>query len=1252
MIEGKQKTFFRNKIITKKYLQEILFWSFKNFGIARAAFLADSLKKLGFYFATQAGISISIEDLKVPTLKTGYVENANQKIEKIEFALNSGKITKVEKYQQLTDNWNITSEKLKNEIVNFFKNFDPLNPIYMMAFSGARGNLSQIRQLVGIRGLMAGPSGNIIDIPITKNFREGLSSTDYMISAYGARKGLVDTALKTADCGYLTRRLIDVAQDVLIRETECYTNQGIYLFKLDTKKGKVLSLKDRILGRILAKDIIDSNLKKIIGLKNQQINSLIIKKIEQNNLKKIIVRSPLTCQLNRSVCKNCYGWNLSNGKLVDLGEAVGIIAAQSIGEPGTQLTMRTFHTGGIFSSDSNYQIFSKVSGQVLFPKQLKTFPIRTPDGKNVLNIELSATIEVVTFKNQIIKIFLKKDTLLFVKNKEFIKKNQLIAYLPENLQSLGKKGKKILSSNISGEIIFNKKLDKIDSTIINNIEKKITNGLIWILSGKVFNLPFSAKIIKYKFSNLNNVNSIASTKFISYKSGYFKILLKDNYLNNNKYEIKLLAENFIINNFNLYSPTNQNKFLNKNYKYLSIFSLDKINFFYLTKQLKLTIKKHLTVGDLINTKFKTKVSGIIYFLKIKTNLINNKLKTYNIKEGGGIFYLPEETFFINKDISYVFIKNKNYIKSNTKITKNIYNKNPGFVEIISSNNIVNKIIIKSGYYLTIKSNQIDLSLHKKLFFKGEKIFEIYEIQQLTYSEVIKNSNSVFLLLRPIFLYEIPKKLEKKTYKIKNNKANFFEFNYTNFKHKEKVIVQNKSLVNLIKTDLNILTNKKNLNNFIAEIGFNKIKKHNFSLECNIFENIFSKINFRKNIEFPKFNVLFFVKNKQYIEPYTLIGNIEFIPNIKGKIKNIKEKKQTKFRRLLITLSDDYKKIFTENKVKINKNFIATGNILSSNLLSLDSGIVKKITSNKIEICRANPFLFSEGAEIFWQNKDFIKENENLGVLFYNKAQTGDIIQGLPKIEEILEARKPKIIIEINPGLILDSIEKKLSFFYLNNNFQLDINFYSSSIEKNIYVKNKVYMSYGHLTILSTTNPHIRLKYLNDFYKKFLSPYKSAYRSLRKIQSFLLNSIQCVYFSQGVTISDKHLEIIIKQITSKVKVKDKGDSSILSGEYIDLQQIYNMNKILKRTKSQKILYEPILLGITKASLKNQSFTSASSFQETITILTNAAIQGKVDWLRGLKENVIVGRLIPAGTGFNIYEQICHLNTILPKLVLSK
>ena len=220
---------FLNKVLDKKQLKNLILWVFRNYGVARAAKIADQLKTLGFFFATQAGISLSVEDLRIPPKKKELLTTTTDIINSTELKYSRGDITVVERFQKVIDTWNNASENLKQEVVTYFKDADPLNPVYMMAFSGARGNISQVRQLVGMRGLMADPQGQIIDLPIASNFREGLNVTEYFISSYGARKGLVDTALRTADSGYLTRRLVDVAQDVIIREIDCHTKRGIII---------------------------------------------------------------------------------------------------------------------------------------------------------------------------------------------------------------------------------------------------------------------------------------------------------------------------------------------------------------------------------------------------------------------------------------------------------------------------------------------------------------------------------------------------------------------------------------------------------------------------------------------------------------------------------------------------------------------------------------------------------------------------------------------------------------------------------------------------------------------------------------------------------------------------------------------------------------------------------------------------------------------------------------------------------------
>jgi DNA-directed RNA polymerase subunit beta' len=246
---------FRNQIIDKKQLKKLISWAFTHYGTARTAQIADELKDMGFRYATRAGVSISVEDLQVPPSKRSLLDEAQEEIRRTERRYTKGEITEVERFQKVVDTWNGTSEALKDEVVRNFKSTNPLNSVYMMAFSGARGNISQVRQLVGMRGLMANPQGEIIDLPIKTNFREGLTVTEYIISSYGARKGLVDTALRTADSGYLTRRLVDVAQDVILREIDCSTERGLWVRSMTDGERTLIPLHDRVFCRVLAAEV-------------------------------------------------------------------------------------------------------------------------------------------------------------------------------------------------------------------------------------------------------------------------------------------------------------------------------------------------------------------------------------------------------------------------------------------------------------------------------------------------------------------------------------------------------------------------------------------------------------------------------------------------------------------------------------------------------------------------------------------------------------------------------------------------------------------------------------------------------------------------------------------------------------------------------------------------------------------------------------------------------------------------------------
>jgi DNA-directed RNA polymerase subunit beta' len=359
-----------NGILKKKGLGQLVQFCYLRFGNEKTVLMVDELKNLGFLYATLAGISIGIDDMVIPSTKPKLVESAQKEQIAIQQQYLDGAITSGERYNKVIAIWSEVTEKISDEMFREMKRADSeggeFNPIFMMADSGARGSKQQMRQLSGMRGLMAKPSGEIIETPITANFREGLTVLEYFISTHGARKGLADTALKTADSGYLTRRLVDVAQDVIITEDDCGTLGGIDVSAI-VEGGEVIEeLRDRIVGRVALLDIPDTLTGDMIVPANEEITEERAHMIQMAGHEKVKIRSVLTCESKRGACEKCYGRNLATGRMVELGEAVGVIAAQSIGEPGTQLTMRTFHVGGVGQVESQSNLETKNHGIIRF----------------------------------------------------------------------------------------------------------------------------------------------------------------------------------------------------------------------------------------------------------------------------------------------------------------------------------------------------------------------------------------------------------------------------------------------------------------------------------------------------------------------------------------------------------------------------------------------------------------------------------------------------------------------------------------------------------------------------------------------------------------------------------------------------------------------------------------------------------------------------------------------------------------------
>ncbi|MBL7085176.1 MAG: DNA-directed RNA polymerase subunit beta' [Candidatus Omnitrophica bacterium] len=380
---------FVNELMNRSKLSELISNCYRKFGLHQTILLLDKLKEVGFEQATTAGISISIEEIRIPHQKQRVLKKAKEEVADVEAQYRNGLITDGERYNKIIDIWTKATDKIADSI---FELLDPFNPIFMMADSGARGSQQQIRQLAGIRGLMAKPSGEIIESPITANFREGLTVLEYFISTHGARKGLADTALKTADSGYLTRRLVDVSQDVIVNEEDCGTLNGILIGAIIEGDEVVVPLKERIIGRVSLDNIVDVVSDEVIVEQGEEISEAKAVEIEKAGIEKIRIRSVLTCEAKRGTCVKCYGRNLATGRIVELGEAVGIIAAQSIGEPGTQLTMRTFHIGGTASRVVEQSfVKSKHKGQV---KYLSLKTMETAKGGEYLALSRNGHVAI------------------------------------------------------------------------------------------------------------------------------------------------------------------------------------------------------------------------------------------------------------------------------------------------------------------------------------------------------------------------------------------------------------------------------------------------------------------------------------------------------------------------------------------------------------------------------------------------------------------------------------------------------------------------------------------------------------------------------------------------------------------------------------------------------------------------------------------------------------------------------------------
>ncbi|MCC3410342.1 MAG: DNA-directed RNA polymerase subunit beta'' [Microcoleus sp. PH2017_29_MFU_D_A] len=1286
MTENKEnkEIVFRNRVVDKGQLKKLISWSFMNYGTARTAQMADKLKDLGFRFATRAGVSISVDDLQVPPIKRQLLEAAEEEIRITEQKYTRGEITEVERFQKVIDTWNSTSEDLKDEVVKNFRATDPLNSVYMMAFSGARGNISQVRQLVGMRGLMADPQGEIIDLPIKTNFREGLTVTEYIISSYGARKGLVDTALRTADSGYLTRRLVDVSQDVIVREVDCGTQRGIRVRPMTDGATVLIPLKDRLLGRVLARDVVNPKTKEIVtfenerAARNQPITEELAGEIGKSGVPEVYLRSPLTCEATRSVCQCCYGWSLAHLKMVDMGEAIGIIAAQSIGEPGTQLTMRTFHTGGVFTGEVAKQERAPFPGVAKF-KNLRTRAFRTRHGEEALVAENNGKLVFEGegyeegksgAKNQKLKVefAIVQGSTLMVKDGQRAIPGQVLAEVPIVGRAARKTTEKVttdVASDLAGEAKFADLVPEEKTDRQGNTTRTASRGgLIWILSGEVYNLLPGAEPAVKNGDRIAANSVIAETKLVSEHGGVVRIA--------DEREIEIITAQVLLDQAIVRAESAGGR------EHYIIETASNQRFSLKTAPGSKVINGEV-VAELLDDSYRTATGGIVKYAGVEVHKRGKAKLGYEVVKGGTLLWIPEECHEVNKDISLLLVEDGQYVEAGTEVVKDIFCQTSGAVEVTQKNDILREIVIKPGTLHSVDRPPLTYG-EGQIVSAGQEIFPGLIAEELGYAEYIETPEGPALLLRPVVEYPVPDKPPIPSQTALNESIALKAVQRLPYKDGERVksveglellrtqlILEIGSGAPQLAADIELLPDDGDALAFGADgsgpawVGSEAAVASQelalvegeevpapsriFRLQLVILESLVIRRDVSADPTQGSTHTRLLVEDGQSIAPSAVVARTEILCKEAGIVRGIREGQGEPIRRLLVMRDADSVTVSVAGTPEVSPGqLLVAGTEVAPGVILEESGQVVKVipTSNdgeeaKIVLRVARPYRVSGGAVLHVDDGDLVQRGDNLVILVFERAKTGDIIQGLPRIEELLEGRKPKeaCILAKRPGtaqVVTDDDVVELAVVEDDGRIEQ----YPLLPGQNPIVSDGQRVGVAEALTDGPANPHEILEVFFQVLKERQPTFEAALESFQQVQTFLVNEVQSVYQSQGVDISDKHIEVIVRQMTNKVRMEDGGDTTMLPGELVELRQVEQVNEAMSITGGAPADYTPVLLGITKASLNTDSFISAASFQETTRVLTEAAIEGKSDWLRGLKENVIIGRLIPAGTGFNAYE----------------
>nr|YP_009351961.1 RNA polymerase beta' subunit [Schoepfia jasminodora]AQW41678.1 RNA polymerase beta' subunit [Schoepfia jasminodora] len=1281
---------FHNKIIDGTAMKRLIKRLIDHFGMAYTSHILDQIKTLGFQQATASSISLGIDDLLTIPSKGWLVQDAEKQSLILEKYHHYGNIHAVEKLRQSIEIWYATSEYLRQEMNPNFRMTDPLNPVYIMSFSGARGNASQVHQLVGMRGLMSDPQGQMIDLPIQSNLREGLSLTEYIISCYGARKGVVDTAVRTSDAGYLTRRLVEVVQHIVVRRTDCGTIQGI---SVNPQMPESIFIQT-LIGRVLADYIYIGP--QCIATRNQDIGIGLVDRFITFRAQPISIRTPFTCKGTSWICRLCYGRSSNHGDLVELGEAVGIIAGQSIGEPGTQLTLRTFHTGGVFTGGTAGHVRASSNGKIRFNEDL-VHPTRTRHGHPAFlcYINLYVTIES---KDIIHNMKIPPKSFLLVQNDQYIESEQAIAEIRAGIATLNFKERvhKHIYSNSEGEMHWSVDVYHAPGFTYSNVHLLPKTSHLWILSGgpgRSIAAPFllhkdqdQMKVYSRSVEQGYILNLSVTTDHAKHKSfslGFYE-KKEDKISDYSEFNRVICTDPCNL----LYTAT-----LHKNSELLA---KRRKNRFIIPFQLSQEREKELMPrsGILIEIP----INGIFRRKSILAHFNDSRYKRNNlgitkygtveshsiVKKVDRFFCIPEEAHILPGS-SYIRVRNNSLIGVGTRITLNTSNQVGGLVRVERK---------KKKIELKIFSGEIHFTREIAKIFRHSGILippgmvktKLNKLKNWIYVQrITPTKKRYFVLVRPVVTYEIvnginlatlfPQDMLQERDIVKLQVVNSIlgnpmwgissiniqlvrtclclVLNWEQDKKISSVEEASGSLVEvrttgLIRDFLKIIVVKSPISytvkreyptgsGLISDNGLNRTDINPFyyrgtriheSLSqnqgtihtrnkgCQSLIILSSSDCFRLNpLDSLKYHNVKVKKGSiKKVGPLGPVGTALSISNFdlfhylithnQTLVTNFLQFDNLKptFQVLKYYFMDENDRIsnpgpcsntilnpFNLNWYFLHHNYceeistiISLGQFLCENVCiakngpHLKSGQVLSVQISSVVIRSAKPYLATPGATVHGHYGEILYGGDILVTFIYEKEKSGDITQGLPKVEQVLEVRS------------IDSISMNLA----------------SRVE----------------------GWNGRITRILGIPWRFLI---GAELTIAQSRISLVNKIQKIYRSQGVQIHDKHIEMVVRQITSKVLFSEDGMSNVfLPGELIGLLRVERTMRALEET----ICYQALLLGITRTSLNTQSFISEASFQETARVLAKAALRGRIDWLKGLKENVVLGRMIPVGTGF--------------------